>query len=599
MCGIAGAWCASADAVIGPMTAALAHRGPDDSGISLAGGIALGHRRLSIIDTSSLGHQPMAAANNRLRLVFNGEIYNFRELRRELEALGHLFYSQSDSEVLLAAYAQWGPGAVPRLRGMFAFAIHDCERGELFLARDRFGIKPLYHTSAPGAFLFASELKGLLASGLVERVADHEAFWHYLTLGSVPQPHTALRDVKMLPPAHVMHVGADKVARIERYWELRTPSYRGKPMRPEEAALQLRSHLEEAAREHMVADVPVGAFLSGGVDSSTVVALMAQLSGTRIRTFSVGFEGAQGVTDERGWAALAARHFGTEHTEIVVSGEEVAAQFDHLVRASDQPSLDGTNTYLISRAAGREVKVALSGIGADELFAGYPHFKRLRRADRLNGVRRLLRHMPRRVLRDRDFLAAAPAGRYATLRSLANEGEKREFTARSGPSTSGLYAGLLGLRHDSVARTTFVETNRYLPDTLLRDCDAMSMASSLEVRPMFLDHRLAEFVFSLPASLKLGAVNKPLLVEAVRDLLPAALLGRPKVGFEMPLRAWMAGPLRERARDAFASREAAQWFSTAFLRAAAASLNHDELPSSRLWAYLMWIEWSLAFGVRP
>jgi asparagine synthase (glutamine-hydrolysing) len=617
MCGIVGILGTSPLDIVAAMSAAVAHRGPDDSGLFVdpAAGIALAHRRLSIIDISACGHQPMSYAGGRYTIVFNGEIYNFAEIRRELEPLGHRFVSHSDTEVVLAAYAEWGEASVQRLRGMFAFAIydrdaHDARDTVLFLARDRFGIKPLYFTVRDSTLLFASELKALLASGLVPRRLDLETLWFYLSLGSVPQPRTALAGVEMLGAGHAMKVRRNLSVETTRYWDLSeaAEAWRGevRGLDAQSAARRLRELLEEATRLHMIADVPVGAFLSGGIDSTAVVGLMTRASGQRIRTFSVGFADDDSVTDERQWARLAARHFDSEHTEVVVTGNEVAGQFDDLVRAIDQPSLDGTNTFLVSQAASRDLKVALSGLGGDELFAGYPHFRRLRRAEqwdrRLGPARKIARHVPGGLLHDRDLLAATPAERYATLRNLAGEETKvamvsPDIAHMATTTMAELYEPLLSGARSSVAQTTYVETKRYLADTLLRDADAMSMAWSLEVRPVLLDHRLAEFAFALPDPLKLGAVNKQVLVDSVRDVLPPELLTRKKTGFELPLQSWLAGPLCERAVEAFSSSTARSFFSPAFLAATVADLRQRRRPLIRVWAYLMLIEWSRAYGI--
>lgn len=609
MCGIAGALGVSSPDTVSAMTNAIAHRGPDDSGLffDAATRTALGHRRLSIIDVSACGHQPMAYAAGRYQLVYNGEIYNFAVLRGELESLGHRFVSRSDSEVLLAAYAQWGDACVTRLRGMFAFAIADRDRGELFLARDRMGIKPLYYATRNGTFSFASELRAFLAGKVVEARLDPESMWDYLALGSMPQPRTALRDVTALPPGHTMRVRPDLSFVTTRYWDLAEAS---RPWREEArgldapaAARRLRELLEEATRLHMIADVPVGAFLSGGIDSTAVVGLMTRASGARIRTFSVGFADDDTVVDERRWARLSARMFDSDHTEVVISGRDIAARFDEVVRAIDQPSLDGTNTFIVSKAAATSLKVALSGLGGDELFAGYAHFRRFYRASRWDrilgrGVRAMQR-VPGRLLHDRAFLAAGAAERFAMLRLLADEETRSGLAARRGSTRlSHLYEPLLRPDLDAVAQTTYVESRRYLVDTLLRDADAMAMHSSLEVRPVLLDHVLAEFAFALPPSLKLNdRGNKPVLVDAVRDLLPPELLAREKTGFELPLQSWLAGPLCERALDAFGSDAARSVFAAPFLDATVNDLRAGRRPSLRVWAYLVLVEWMRAHGV--
>ncbi|MEO8034530.1 MAG: asparagine synthase (glutamine-hydrolyzing) [Acidobacteriota bacterium] len=630
MCGIAGALGVASIDMVASMSDAIAHRGPDDSGafFDSATGVALGHRRLSIIDVSACGHQPMSYADGRYQIVFNGEIYNFQLLRDELSALGHHFVSRSDTEVVLAAYAEWGEQCVERLRGMFAFAIFDRaarQSGDtlLFLARDRFGIKPLYYTSCDGVFAFASELKALLASGIVERTLDLDSLWQYLSLGSVPQPGTALRDVKSLEAAHTMKVHPDRSIECRRYWDLAVASetwideVRG--LDRQTAPLRLRKLLEDATRLHMIADVPVGAFLSGGIDSTAVVGLMTRASGHRIRTFSVGFADDQTVIDERRWARLAADMFDSEHTEVVISGQEVADRFDDLVAAIDQPSLDGTNTFIVSRAASQSMKVALSGLGGDELFAGYPHFRRLHRArtwDRWLGQspdsirKRMARLVPGRFLVDRDFLTSALGDRYATLRLLADDRTKKDMlnpdvAARlSQTALPAMYAPLLRSGLDDVAQTTYIEIRRYLADTLLRDADAMSMFWSLEVRPVLLDHVLAEFAFALPSTLKLNdrennRENKPLLVDAVRDLLPPGLLTREKTGFELPLQSWLTGPLRDRARDAFSSETAKSIFDGPFLALTLDGLAKRCRPPLGIWSLLILIEWMRRYAVTP
>jgi len=585
MCGIAGVFGKASLEVATAMSDAIAHRGPDDSGHFFEDHVAFGHRRLSIIDVSACGHQPMSYAGGRYHLIYNGEIYNFAEIRKELETFGHRFQSHSDSEVILASYAQWGDASVSRLRGMFAFAIYDRESGELFLARDRFGIKPLYYTIRDGSFLFASELKALP----VERRLDRESLWFYLSLGSMPQPRTAIESVQMLPAAHTMRVRPDLTIETKRYWDLADTE----PLNIDEqtATRRLRELLEEATRYHMIADVPVGAFLSGGIDSTAVVGLMTRASAQRIRTFSIGFDDDGTVADEREWARLAAKKFDCEHAEVVVRGEDVASQFDDIIRAIDQPSLDGTNTYLVSKAAARHLKVALSGLGGDELFAGYPHFKRLARAVKWDRARKLVAHVPGRFFDDRDLVASSTAERYATLRNLDGGAFINPDLRVAKTPLAALYEPLLLRGRDSVAQTTYVETRRYLADTLLRDADAMAMASSLEVRPVLLDHKLAEFAFALPEKLKLGAINKPIFVNAVRDILPPELIARKKTGFELPLQSWLIGPLRDRAMAAFSSDAARTLFAPSFLAETNSALEQRKRPSLRIWAYLVLIEW--------
>jgi asparagine synthase (glutamine-hydrolysing) len=617
MCGIAGSWGPSDAAMIRRMTDALAHRGPDDSAIlaDAEAGVTLGHRRLSIIDLSPLGRQPMSDPRERYWIVYNGEVYNYRELRRELEAHGHRFRSETDTEVVLAAYAQWGADALARLRGMFAFAIWDTGRVEgervapphLFLARDRFGIKPLLYSFQDGTLLFASELKSLLASGRVPRVLDRQAVWDYLSLGSVPQPRTILAAVKSLPAGHWLRMEAGRAPELQAYWDIACgAAAHPRPPSREDAVRELRALLEDAARSHLIADVPVGAFLSGGIDSTAVVGLMSQLVSHPIRTYSIGFENRYQGLNELSWARRAAQRFGTEHTEVVITGDMLREEYPRLIASIDQPSLDGTNTYFVSQATRAGVTVALSGIGGDELFAGYPHFRRFERAGRLapHGMpvrasfHRLERVVPRRITHALEFLRLGPLERHASIRRLMTEPEKIAATAQSFRRSqrltelTGFYASRLrpGLA-DAVQEMSYVELTGYMSHTLLRDADAMSMAHSLEVRPVLLDHPLAEFVFSLPGEWKLGGSAKQLFCDAIPELIPTEIANRRKMGFEFPLSAWLAGAVRDRAVDALESAEARAIFSGAFLRQSRDQVESGQVSGNRLWAYVVLVDW--------
>lgn len=583
------------------MTASLAHRGPDGFGVEVwpEHGLAFGHRRLAIIDLTEAGRQPMLAADGQLAVTFNGEIYNYRELRAELAGRGHAFRTRSDTEVLLAAYAEWGDDCLDRLRGMFAFALADFRRREVLLARDRFGIKPLVWAQAGGGFLFASELRALLASGLVSRSPDPQAVWDYLSLGSVPPPATILAGARTLLPGHALRVDfAGGIRREWRWWSLQE-AICPVPASFAEAAEALRERLEDAARAHLVADVPVGAFLSGGVDSAAMVGLMSRLTSEPVRTFTVGFERRHEDFSETAAARQTAAHFGAIHTEVVVTDAEAAANFDSLLAALDQPSLDGANTFFVSRAASKEVKVVLSGLGGDELFAGYPHFRRHRLAARL--PRRLgapLRLLPDRFRHNLMLPALHPAERLATLRCQMHDAEKRrvlnpDFLASFAPAPlERLPEPSLHGELSPVDQLSLWELEGYMPRTLLRDGDAASMAHALEVRPILLDHPLAEFAFSLPSGFKLrGKEGKAVFLAALGNLLPAAVRQRPKRGFELPLLRWLAGPLRPRAEDAFASPAARQVFGEAFLADARRRLRDPRPRDFRLWAYFVLVEW--------
>lgn len=618
MCGISGTMGLSDEGVILRMVKAMYHRGPDDLGVFIdsINDAALGQTRLSINDLSSAGHQPMSYRGGRLQIVFNGEIYNFCELRSQLELLGHRFSSRCDTEVLIAAYDEWGKECVRKLSGMFAFAVldrgaTDRDEAKLFLGRDRLGIKPLYYSMVDGVFIFASEIKALIASRLIARTVDRQAIWQFLSLGSSPQPRTILADVSMLKPGHVLSYTTRSGVRIERYWDIVTDSRKEFPNTGsccvQEISQRLRGLLEDATKRHLTADVPVGAFLSGGIDSSAVVGLMSQYSDSRIRTFSVGFDSEHSGHDELRWAKIVANRFDTDHTEVVVHGNEVAECFSDIILAIDQPSLDGTNTYLVSRAAGESVKVAVSGLGGDELFAGYSHFRELATVARMDRLllwmgkyarEKLLSLCPGRFLGNKALYLMERSQRYETLRSLCDDESKRQLLASSffgnSPisSLSSVYAEWTSRKLSEDEELTYVEMQGYLTNTLLRDVDAMSMAHSLEVRPVLLDYRVAEFAFSIPMRMKIDrSTNKPILVNAVKDLLPEAIVSRQKRGFELPLREWILGPLRERALSTFSSRTSRSLFSKAFLDEVVSQIRRREQVSYRVWAYLVLLEW--------
>jgi asparagine synthase (glutamine-hydrolysing) len=588
------------------MTETLAHRGPDAAGLQAwpESGLAFGHRRLAIIDLSEAGRQPMQSADGQLVITFNGEIYNYRELRAQLRDRGHEFHTQTDTEVLLAAYAEWGPDCLERLRGMFAFAIADFARREVFLARDRFGIKPLVWARGENCLLFASELRALLASGQVARTPDPQAIWDYLSLGSVPFPATILRDAQALCPGHAMQVSfAGEIQRTWRWWNLHEVTSASRRqnagLSAETAAEALREQLADATRAHLVADVPVGAFLSGGIDSAAMVGLMSQLVDQPVRTFTVGFEQQHADFSETAAARQTAEHFHADHTEVIVTDAEAAGSFDDLLQALDQPSMDGANTFFVAKAAAEQVKVVLTGLAGDELFAGYPHFRRHRLAARFpRALCAPLGLLPDRFRHNLMLPALTESERLATLRCQMYEREKRrvlnpDFLADFQPAPmarlpeAGLHADL-----DPIAQVSLYELEGYMARTLLRDGDAMSMAHGLEARPILLDHRLAEFAFALPSACKLAAgQGKAVFLKALGNLLPESVLNRPKRGFELPLLRWLAGPLRDRADAAFASAAARELFTDSFLADARQRLRSPSPRDFRLWPYFVLLEW--------
>lgn len=570
MCGLAGiVWRDPREHEAGPaalqrMIARLHHRGPDGNGAvaSADGSMLIGNARLAIRDLSHAGALPFQA-DDRLAIAYNGEVYNARELRAELEAAGHRFRSDNDAEVVVRGYAQWGSELPARLRGMFAFLILD-QRGaepELFCARDPLGIKPLYYTQTPRAIVFASELKALRASGLVSADIDPLSLQGYLRFGSVPTPRTIYQNVHALEPAHALRVSRAGVAEPTCYWQFPQPGTSSAV----QAAAGTAQQLQDAIAAQLISDVPLGAFLSGGLDSSTVVALMARAAGTPVRTCSLAFE--EKAFDESAYARVVAREFGTDHYERVISAAEVVNTLDRAFEAIDQPSIDGLNTFLVSQVA-REagLKVVLSGLGGDELFGGYDNtfrgVPRLLRIQRISAALPGARGMAERAMstlpqmrwrKVAEALQRGPGAAHAYLafRGLFTAAETQALLPEQAAAFDA--AGYVGERAgepDSLTGASLkswvsrAELRTYTLNQLLRDTDVMSMAHSLEVRVPLLDLRLVEQVGALPAQMRFqGRGNKPLLRQIAATLLPAAVLNRTdKQGFTLPLERW----LRER-----------------------------------------------------
>ncbi len=611
MCGIAGIIGANADAGrVEKMVAAMSRRGPDDCGVWGGGeaGAALGHARLSIIDLSSAGHQPMSTRDGRYWMVFNGEIYNYLEIRKGLELDGHNFFSNSDSEVVLAAFRKWGQSCLQSLRGMFAFAIWDTSSRSLFLARDRMGIKPLVWAETAGGFLFASGINAMLASGLLARTVDPESLFDLLATGSVCQPKTIIKGVESLGPGTCMRVTEGGVRTVTRYWN---PNSAIAALRPElqqlsysELVSLTSKKLEDACRAHLIADVQVGSFLSGGIDSTSVTALMSRNMTKPVKSFSLGFECTHEMENELDAAKLAAQHIGCDHTEIILRGEDVAESFSDLIRMIDQPSYDGTNTYFVSKAASQQVKVALSGLGGDELFAGYPHFSllesaSLRRKNIFDAVLSSINSLrPNRWTYPAAIRCMSTVQRYASLRRILSDddiflGISTSLESNFKPGfIEAFVSPLLDRSLDSISTTCLFECNHYLVNTLLRDADAMSMAHSLEVRPVMLDHILVEHALALPSEVKVrNGEHKAILVDAVRDLLPAGLLSRPKTGFTLPLGTWLKTTLRQRLVASLNSPLARSLFQIDFLNKRLQGID-DATESRLLWMIFILVSWA-------
>ncbi len=580
MCGIAGfvgpvdagaleaGHAEQARVVLDRMCRAIRHRGPDDQGMMIKDEAALGMRRLSIIDLAG-GHQPISGCDEKVSVVFNGEIYNFRELQRELEALGHKFQTHSDTEAIVHAFEEYGERCVERLRGMFAFAIWDARARRLFIARDRVGKKPLYYTRTPaGTFVFGSELKSLLEHPEVRPRTNVEALDAYLSFGYVPDPLSVFEDVHKLPPGHYLVLEEGRIT-VKEYWDF--PFEASASPRSEEDYLEeLRELLEEAVRIRLVADVPLGAFLSGGVDSSAVVGLMSRASSRPVKTFSIGFR--EDSYDELRYARVAAEHFGTDHHEFIVT-PDICGIVDELVWHFDEPFADSSAipTFMVSKLAREHVTVALSGDGGDELFAGYTRyvvdrkrsaFARLPRAVRSKMMRPMSERLPHGAW-GRNYLynvSLDALDRYLDSISVFTSLNKQALYTTDFRSTLGASEGaaLNSFRETAASVGTnepldallYLDSKTYLPGDILTKVDRMSMAVSLEARVPLLDHKLIEFVARIPASMKMrGLETKHIFKRAISDLVPAEILNRPKQGFGIPLDKWINDQLRGRIRE--------------------------------------------------
>jgi asparagine synthase (glutamine-hydrolysing) len=584
MCGIAGQFLLQAPGgvtrdTIERMLAPIAHRGPDGRGIHLEGPVGLGHCRLAIIDPEG-GVQPMANEDETIWIVFNGEIYNFAALRADLLARGHQFRSRSDTEVILHLYEEYGTDCVKRLDGMFAFALWDGRRRRLLLVRDRVGIKPLYYAEAGGALDFASELKSILTHDAVPRDLDPAALHQFLAFHYVPGERTLFRSIRKLPPGHFLLAESGRVS-VRQYWDLQFTTVRH-DRTFDEAAAELHGLLGQTVRRHMIADVPVGVLLSGGMDSSAVLSLATTAAEQKLHTFTVGFAG-EGVVDERPYARLAARCFGSIHHELTIGPDDfwnfLPAYAWHMEEPVCEPP--AVALHYVTQHARRHVKVLLSGEGGDEAFGGYPnylHHLRLERwkrrlgplrrpvgaavslAGRWLGSERARRYGPAfgRPLADHYFSRSSSPGSYFNQANEAILGAGWPDDATGG-TPAGYMAGVLRpARHwGPLEQMLYADTKTWLPDDLLVKADKMTMANSVELRVPLLDHHVLEFAASLPARYKVeGGEGKRVLKAAFARLLPAEILTRKKAGFPVPYAAWLRGPLAGRVRDVLLSAEA-------------------------------------------
>ncbi|HEV8584849.1 MAG TPA: asparagine synthase (glutamine-hydrolyzing) [Methylomirabilota bacterium] len=621
MCGIAG-WVGAGGGreTLDAMLKALEHRGPDDTGRHLEGAAALGMTRLSIIDLVT-GNQPMMSEDGHATLVFNGEIYNFRDLRAELAARGRRFRTQSDTEVLLRAWEEYGPACVERLRGMFAFAIWDGARRRLFLARDRLGKKPLYYWHRDGLFVFASEPKSLLLHPAVTRRLDAAALEHYAAFGYTPAARSIFDGIAKLPPGHTAILAGGALS-LTRYWTLPPGPPAAAPAPPRaELLARVRAEVRDAVRVRLEADVPLGVFLSGGVDSSAIVACMRELNVGRLATFSIGF-GADRSHDELPYARAVAQRFATDHHEEVLE-PKITDLVAAVVRHLDEPFADSSAipTLAVAEATARHLKVALSGIGGDETFGGYPRYLGVRMSEAWARVPRALRAAP-------EALARVLLPESASSRNLGDwarrftEGSRRPMPDRyvgwtrffdagalaalATPALSARFTGDVEAAHraawaargfgDAVDGAWRIDLATYLPDDLLTMADRMSMARSLELRAPFCDHRLVELSLGIPPAAKVPGVRlKALLKDAFADVLPREVVRRRKQGFMIPLARWLRGELRPLLEDALAPdlvRARGLWRPEAVRRLVDEHLAGRRTHGDRLWTLVMLELWT-------
>ena len=588
----------------------MRHRGPDDEGFYVEPGVGLGMRRLSIIDLST-GHQPIHNEAGTVWVVFNGEIYNYRELRDTLEAAGHRFYTSSDTETIVHGYEEWGDQVLSRLRGMFAIAVWDTRSRTLLLGRDRAGIKPLYYGEAGGRLFFGSEAKCVLVNAEIDRRLNAAALDHYLAYQYTPRDESIFRGIQKLRPGHLLRVRDGRVD-VERYWQL--PVDRVFQGDEQEALTELRRILGAAVRSHMIADVPLGAFLSGGIDSSVVVALMAEASDRPVKTFSIGF--VEETFNELPYAQRVAEHLGTDHHEFIVRPDALGI-LDRVVWHFDEPFADPSAipTWYVSEMARRHVTVVLSGDGGDELFGGYTRYRphpRVESFDRVaSGVGRAVAAAAWRALphgaRGKNFLrhvARDPQGRYIDSVTFYHEDEREALLSPALRSELRTRWDTERYFREPFARLSHLPVNAqkmafdfetYLPEDCLVKVDRMSMAHSIESRVPLLDHLVIEFAASLPAAMKMpNGRLKHLLKELAFTLIPRALLDRPKQGFSVPIGHWFRGELRDAFGDILASPTTRQrgYFNYAFVDGVLTEhLRGKRDHSWRLWQLLIFELW--------
>lgn len=627
MCGINGIYGLKDEVVakqkVATMNNTMHHRGPDDHGIFYEDNIVLGHQRLSIIDLTAAGHQPMHSYDGRYHIVYNGELYNFRDLKFELQRVvsgsgqqSYFFQTNSDTEVIIAAYARWGADCLKHFNGMFAFAIWDSVTKELFIARDRLGIKPLYYFFTEGIFAFSSEIRSLVSNGIIPKKLDEDSLTDYLRYQTVHAPNTMLKGVKMLMPGHAILLKDGKPV-IRKYWEL-SCGQKKNDKSYQEVCKDVNDLLTSAVQRRLIADVPFGAFLSGGIDSSAIVGLMSKVSSEKVKTFTVTFDESE--FSEAQYATMIAKKFNTDHHEIKLRPEDFLKELPNALKSMDHPSGDGPNTYVVSKATRNAgITMALSGLGGDEVFGGYEVFKRnleIRNKAWMNAVPKFARFSAGALMKNlkpgigSEKMAAFLQGEkinfehfYPLSRQVLMDDQIKKLL-KNEQLTENVVSKVL--KTDSVtsrdfiiSRTSIAEISTYMQNVLLRDTDQMSMAHALEVRVPFIDYTLVEYVLELPDRYKSTSSPKKLLVDALGDLLPSDIVNRPKMGFTLPWKQWMKRELRPFCEERMTSLSKRNFFNEQeVIKLWTRFLSDDARISwSRIWYLVVLEEWMQCNGI--
>ena len=569
MCGIAGILFNVKNSIlketIHKMTNSLAHRGPDAESFYIDDNIALGHRRLSVIDLSDISNQPFIDNSGRYIIVFNGEIYNFKEVKNKIT--NYNFRTNGDTEVILAAYLQWGENCLDYLNGMFAFSIWDKDQKTLFIARDRMGVKPLYYFHSEEVFAFSSEIRSLLSSGVIERKVNKNAIEDYLFYSSVNAPFTIIKDIFQLMPGECGYL-KDNVLEKKYYWKIESKHFEI-PNDYESIKRDVKRLLFESVERRLVSDVPLGAFLSGGIDSSAIVASMAEVSSQQVNTFSIVFK--EDEFDESKYSNLIAKKFNTKHTPILLNPRDFLKELPTALKAMDTPSGDGINTYLVSKVTKQGgITVALSGLGGDELFAGYPIFQQYKKINKKSllwslplNIRSAAGNIIENFLNDNkgariNEMIIEKSNTFSNIYPILRKqivNKQIKTIMNIGVLSENVIKIILDDRSDNISQLPIYsqvstgELLSYTLNTLLKDTDQMSMASALEIREPFFDYKLVEYVMQIPDNFKYNGYAKSLLVESMGDLLPREIVNRPKMGFVFPWKLWMKNELKSFCED--------------------------------------------------